>query len=1164
MKLRKLYERDIERRIDPVATVSELDEEYIQKEIDEYFFTDTLFDHLHTFLRLLADGTEGRTGVWINGYYGSGKSHFLKYIYYCLSKEHGPAALGHFEESIRKYEGDPLDQPVKEGEARAVRRKLEGLTVDPVMFNIKTVSSDERTRGSVTKTFFNRLNAFRGYNKTNIQIARFEKQLDELGKLDAFRKAYREATGDDWTKTANEAVDFLLEKVLQAAEQVADIDAASTREALQREASVTTEDLIDELEQFLSERPADYRLVFLVDEVSQFMEGQTELLLDLQTIVEETGKRLGDSVWIVCTAQQELKELVEDARLRQQADYSYGKIMARFETYLPLESQQADLITKKRVLDKNVEGREALRTFFGDQEAAIRNQFQLSSSDLYRGYDDREEFVASYPFIPYQFKLIVEVIRAFAQADFLVPGVSSTERSLIGITHHVAKSCQQEEVGYFVPFDQFYNAQLSDHLTHRARSIIGNALRLKRVKTEPFAQRVVRALFLLSNISRDQGLSFPSTAENLAFVLIDEVDPSWAELKRKTQDVLDYLVEQNVVSESENRYRFLQEEEIRIKREIDNQKITHHERLKTFAKDIIGNQVAWADKEKLEGTTIRLHRKVDDHEESSSGDVTVQFLLYNAQEEPEQIAIGRAKDDLVFCLHEHVDKEQQALLDEAVRVTAYVQDHRDNAEGERLEAINTFADQGKRALEDLRRWLAKALKKSKYISAQQVHEAREHNGQSARSLYASIVEAHLLRVYDKRDLAANYASNRSTLRKAAASTQTEIDERLTPAEREVNSYLKLETRPTVAGVMRRYSRAPYGWKDTEVIHILLNLEGQNKWAFQWNSEEVDRETFMEKAIRRQEQASVTIHEQEDVDPQLMHRVVQAVNQRIFNEKEVSSINDPKQLGEKIREVLRQKRKAAATQASDHRGRSFGRHFETLRDALEDLLRLKDTTSLFEAVVDRADQLAELADETRQLKEFWERNGDTYQAMRALVDRHEDNFSLLDQKTASRAGKVASYVRNDSHPHRDYRSALEYYEAVQQALDNRVGELQEETTSRYGKVFDDLEKRRDKLGVEEVLPDREHELEQIHRLDNLAALQNRLNRVNEFRATYLARLNDAADDEEEDTGRTSEIFDVRSEISRHELETEEDVEGVVTDLREKLLSHVQSGKIVIIK
>ena len=72
MKLQKLYERNIDRRIDPVATVSELDDAYVQKEIDEYFFTDTLFKHLHTFLEKIAEGTEGRTGVWINGYYGSG------------------------------------------------------------------------------------------------------------------------------------------------------------------------------------------------------------------------------------------------------------------------------------------------------------------------------------------------------------------------------------------------------------------------------------------------------------------------------------------------------------------------------------------------------------------------------------------------------------------------------------------------------------------------------------------------------------------------------------------------------------------------------------------------------------------------------------------------------------------------------------------------------------------------------------------------------------------------------------------------------------------------------------------------------------------------------------------------------------------------------------
>jgi len=1165
MTLSDLYKRDIERRIDPVATVSELDAEYVQKEIDEYYFTDTLFKHLHTFLERLTNGTEGRTGVWINGYYGSGKSHFLKYIFYCLSEQFGEVALDHFEESLRTYEGDPLAQPVTENDIRMDRRKLEQLVVDPVMFNIKNVSDDDRSQRSVTKTFYHRLNAHRGYNKSNIQIARFEKHLDEQGALAAFEEAFAERTGDDWTEVANDAVDFMLGDVLDAASAVANVDVESTREALQREASPTTEEFVDELEAYLGEKPDDYRLVFLVDEVSQYMQGEPNLLVDLQTIVEQIGDRLGDQMWVVCTAQQELEELVETAKEKQQADYSYGKIISRFETYLPLESQQADLITKKRVLAKKPEGKDALRDFFEEQEEPIRNQFRLSSNDNFRGYEDSEEFVETYPFVPYQFDLIVEVIRAFAKADYLVPGTAETERSLIGLTHEVGIECKDEEIGYFAPFDAFYNARLADKLTHRARSMIDNAITLDRVKGDCFAQRVVQALFLLSNITRDQSINFPATAQNVAFVLIDEVDPNWADLKDRTQTVLDYLESENVVSESEGKYRFLQEEEIRVKREIKNHDIELYDRWKTFAEQVVNEELKWSSRVDLEGTTVSLQLKVDEYEDSSSGEATVQFLLYS-QEDPAELAMRRDPNELLFCLQEQFGSEPRALLDKAVRITDYLQEHQDSASGDRLDAMHTFRDQRDEALRDLRRWFTEAFQSVTYVSPQQTLSAEDRSGgQSAKNLYESIVEWHLERLYEHRRLASRYANDRSRLRQIAAQRQTELDDSPTDAESEMNSFLSLANLPTMADVRRKFEKPPYGWKDTEMIHILLDLEAKNEWTFQWNSEDVDRETFVEKAIRRQEQASVTLQEQEDVDPELMHDAVEAMNHTIFNEQVVEFDSDPQRLAGAIEEALEEKQNTAAQYASTHTGRPFAHHFEELRDTLNDLRHAPDASTLFKQVLDRAEDVQDQVDLARDLVSFLDRHGETYRDMHRLIQDHEPQAELLDAQTRSRMEKLARYVRSEDRPHDDLKTMIDYFEAVRRAVDERVSELQEEATQKYEEVFDELEAKQQEEGINGIVPDRESRLRQIRRLDNLAALKSQKSTVNEFRARYYRKVNEAAqEDTDEEERKSTDIFRVQDEISTHELETEDEVKAFVENLENKLLSRVQDDTIVIIE
>jgi hypothetical protein len=1173
MKLRDLYKRSVDRRIDPVATVSELDEDYVQKEIDEYFFTDTLYDHLHTFLKKLTEGTEGRTGVWINGYYGSGKSHFLKYIYYCLTEKHEDAALNHLLERLSDdYRDNPLDQlgddGVTEKDIEAIRGNLEGLTVDPIMFNIKTVADDDVDDRSVTRVFYNRLNAFRGYNKSNLQIARFEKMLDQQGKFGAFKKAFEQRTGDPWTEKANQSVAFNLDKVLAAADEVADIDRSSARATLEAQPSVSTEELIDEMENFLRDKPDDYRLVYLVDEVSQYTEGKPDLLLDLQTIIEQVGDRLGNRAWIVCTAQQALERLVDNAREHQKADYSFGKIMGRFETYLPLESQSADKIARKRVLDKSPEGGETLRDYFDAHEAPIQNQFQRIESELYPGYGDREQFVDHYPFVPYQFKLIQEVIRAFEDAGFFVSGVSSTERSLIGNTHEVAQACMDEAVGYFVPFDLFYNAQIADHLTNRARSIINNALQLDRVTPQSFAERVVKALFLVSNLRNDQSANVPATAENIAFTLIDEVDPNWAECKRKTQAVLDYLVEQNVVSASEGTYRFLQEEEIRVRKEIDNHTITRHDRRETLAENVIRPVVQWSRREKLDGTSLALKRSVDDHQIDSSGDAAVRISV-EGHEAPEKMAIEGGKGELVFCLHEHFGEEQRRRLYEAVQIDAYVQSHLDSAAGERLKAMKTFQDRGERLLKELRRWLTNALSETRYISGQQVRSASSHNGRSPEALYDAIVQEHLRRLYDKRDQATPYASDRSALRQVAAQSQTEIDGSLTAAETEMDSYLSMEQRPTVADVMRKFEDAPFGWQDTEILHVLLHLETRNEWTFQWNSEDVGRETFADRAVHRGEQSSFTIHEQEDVDRELMYDAAKAINQTIFNaatgDEEVPETTDPKELDDRIRQLLRRKQEDIRQNASAHRGRPFARHFEALADALDEVDDVRGAEPLFETVVDRAEDLREAVDRAREISDFWERNGERYQEMADFVDRYRNQEHVLDPQARTRLNKLSTFVHSEDRPHAGYRSALEYFEALQDEVQAHTDELRTEAIDEYETVIQDLKKKEQELGVDGIAPDPAAKLDRIRRTDDLGALESELSRVSDYRASYLADMRAAAQ-KENGTGddRDAEIVELDDELSSHDLETEDDVEAFVNDLKDKLMARVRDGTVVIIK
>lgn len=183
----------------------------------------------------------------------------------------------------------------------------------------------------------------------------------------------------------------------------------------------------------------------MIDEVSQYIGSNTSLLLNLQTIVEEIVSQIGTKVWVVCTAQQDLSNLISNTDSKTE---DFGKILGRFETMISLESQDVAFITKKRVLDKNSDGIGSLKDYYKTNKGAIENQF-VFDHDLYENYENREDFTLTYPFIPYQFRLISDVFESFSNVGDVGEGVKNTERAILGITHYTANLCKEKEVGFF-------------------------------------------------------------------------------------------------------------------------------------------------------------------------------------------------------------------------------------------------------------------------------------------------------------------------------------------------------------------------------------------------------------------------------------------------------------------------------------------------------------------------------------------------------------------------------------------------------------------------------------------------------------------------------------------------------------------------------------------
>ena len=436
MKLQELYLNDINRKVNPAVSASDLDPETVKVEIEEYVFTLEILKNLYKVLSNIKNNTTSHNGIWISGYYGSGKSHFLKYLDFCMSPTYREKALECFASHANEYNSMEHDVDWMPNDIRDLTQWFATkANIDTIMFNIGSSynAGSERTR-IFTEVLWGEFNAMRGYNKSHIALAQYlEKFLDKQGKFDEFKQRLLSEYGLDWSKDASNIAIMELDVPLMLAQEIVptfSVDAAR-KAIIDRTVDLSVNNFADELAEYIEQKnDPNYRLVFFIDEVSQFINGDGRLLLQLQSVVKEIHDKCKDRVWVACTAQQDLREILDDCQINASST-EFGKILGRFEVQASLSGTKSEYIAQKRILAKKDLAQTELSRFYEKNASAIDTQFQLPST--YEGYRDKDTFIDYYPFVPYQLQLINNVFSEFVALNYVNKEVKGNERSVIRI-----------------------------------------------------------------------------------------------------------------------------------------------------------------------------------------------------------------------------------------------------------------------------------------------------------------------------------------------------------------------------------------------------------------------------------------------------------------------------------------------------------------------------------------------------------------------------------------------------------------------------------------------------------------------------------------------------------------------------------------------------------
>ena len=622
MKIKDLFQKDITRGINGVVKADQLDSESVWQELDEFVVTRELGTHLRKFFEQYAEtigsskaGSE-KNGVWVSGFFGSGKSHFIKVLSYLLENRthefngQSQQALAFFEDKI------------KDATVLADIKRALSVNTDVILFNIDSKADSNDGRDAILSVFLKVFNERLGYCGEHPHIAHMERHLDQNSQYDQFKEAFLSKSGSQWEEE-RDAYEFNRDELVEALSETLGQSTESCEKWVDNADEtfrLTVENFAGWVKEYLEQQEDGHRVIFLVDEVGQFIGKDTALMLNLQTITEQLGTQCGGNAWVVVTSQEDVEKALGEM-VEKSNDFS--KIQGRFRTRLSLTSLNVDEVIQKRLLEKSDTAIANLKEVYEAKGDILRNQLSFRDlKDTYKEFKEANDFVVNYPFVPYQFELLQGVFTSIRKAGVTGLHLASGERSLLDAFQLASKELKDTEVGALAPLYLFYPSIESFLDTSVKRTIDRSA---DNESLFPFDIHVLQALFLIRYVDQ-----LPGNVDNLVTLCIDTIDADRLTLKKQIEEGLERLLNNSLISRNGDVYQFLTNEEQDIQREIKKIVITSADEAKELGGLIFGDVLQDKRKHRYSITKkdIPFNRICDSHPvgQNTDGDVLVEIV----------------------------------------------------------------------------------------------------------------------------------------------------------------------------------------------------------------------------------------------------------------------------------------------------------------------------------------------------------------------------------------------------------------------------------------------------------------------------------------------------------------------------------------------------------
>ena len=962
MRIQDMFAEDINRKINGVVKVDQDTNDVLVQELNEYVITKELKKHFITFFNNYGDSFSENTadvGVWISGFFGSGKSHFLKMLSYLLENKEvqGEKTVERFR---KKFEDDLATFML-------IDNATKGKT-DTILFNIDIEGSINKDKTAVLRVFAKMFYNYLGFYGENLKVAKLEQFIDKKGKTEEFHRVFEEKNGASWLDS-RDAFAFFEDDVVGTLQQVLGMSESAAGNWFNGTETVETSiaQLVSEIKEYVDAQPKDFRLLFMIDEVGQYVGGDTDLLINLQSLVEKIGSECNGKVWVVCTGQEAIDEIIK-AR-----ENEFSRIQARFRTRLSLSSASADEVIQKRILLKKADVKRDLEQVYNNNESVLRNLFSFTDAVLdIKGYNGSSEFVRNFPFVPYQFILLQKVFAEIRKHGNSGKHLSGGERSMLSGFQEAAQKIKDKDEFALAPFYFFYDT-VHTFLDSSIRRVIERCDRAAADGNGIEAQDVdvLKLLYLVRYVD-----DVKANLDNIVILMADDIRMDKIIMREQVRGSLDRLMSQNYIGRSGEVYNFLTDEEQDIQRDIYKNTNVDTASIVERIGHLIFGDIYMTKKYRYGKYDFPFDQMIDTQAVGNvSGGMLLRILTMatDTVEKNEMRLMAESGGKALVVL---ADTPYYESLENAMKIRKYVKQRNVSQLPKSVqEIIRKHQDEAGKlelnAVEELKNAIVNA---DFYVDGEHI----EIKSGDAKSKMDQAMEYLVTHVYSDLNLITKNIETDEDIIGILTGTDNVIPgtEPNRDAAAKVEEYLEMQrTRnlPTsMADVQSRYQAIPYGWKEIDIAFIVALLIHDQKVTIKYGGTTIQpTDPKLTDMLRKKTEIGKTSISKREVVSIQKVREVREFLRDYFDEMDVPEDEDGLVAHIVERFDAEQKRYEGLLSRYDNHKYPDRNLVSESVEAMKDILsQKKDNTALIERVIKKEDSLYSLRDKLASVESFF--------------------------------------------------------------------------------------------------------------------------------------------------------------------------------------------------